>query len=149
MKMLDGPRVLLTGGAGFLGCHLCEKLVGAGAEVLCMDDFYTGTRANVDGPLELMSTADQITGPINLGNDSEFTIRQLAETVIELNNSGSKIITNPLPSDDPRQRKPDIALARETLGWSATTPLSIGLRKAVSYFDGLLKSDRHASIPSL
>ena len=326
MKMLDGPRILVTGGAGFLGSHLCERLVRAGADVLCVDNFYTGTRANVaellgrsnfelmrhdvcfplyvevdqifnlacpaspvhyqndpvqttktsvhgsinvlglakrvkakvlqastsevygdpevhpqteaywgrvnpiglracydegkrcaetlfidyhrqhrlrvkiarifntygprmhpndgrvvsnfivqallnkpitlygdgsqtrsfcyvddmvDGLLKLMASADGITGPINLGNDSEFTIRQLAEAVIELTNSGSKIITNPLPPDDPRQRKPDISLAREALGWSATTPLSIGLGKTVAYFDGLLKAHGHEAISSL
>ena len=103
----------------------------------------------VDGLLKLMASADGITGPINLGNDSEFTIRQLAEAVIELTNSGSKIITNPLPPDDPRQRKPDISLARETLGWSATTPLSIGLGKTVAYFDGLLRAHGHEAISSL
>jgi UDP-glucuronate decarboxylase len=103
----------------------------------------------VDGLLQLMASADAITGPINLGNDSEFTIRQLAETVIELTNSKSKIITNPLPPDDPRQRKPDISLARETLSWSATTPLAIGLGKTVAYFDGLLKSGGHESVSSL
>jgi UDP-glucuronate decarboxylase len=103
----------------------------------------------VDGLLKLMASADEITGPVNLGNDSEFTIRQLAETVIELTNSRSKIVTKPLPPDDPRQRKPDTALARETLGWSASTPLAIGLAKTVAYFEGLLESDRHAAISSL
>jgi UDP-glucuronate decarboxylase len=103
----------------------------------------------VDGLLKLMASADEITGPINIGNDSEFTIRELAETVIELTNSRSKIVTNPLPPDDPRQRKPDISLARETLGWSATTPLEIGLAKTVAYFERLLKSDGDKSISSL
>ena len=325
MRTLDGRRALVTGGAGFLGSHLCERLVEAGADVLCVDNFYTGTRANVaallgrsnfelmrhdvcfplyvevdqifnlacpaspvhyqndpvqttktsvhgainilglakrvkakvlqastsevygdpevhpqteaywgrvnpiglracydegkrcaetlfidyhrqhrlrvkiarifntygprmhpndgrvvsnfivqallnkpitlygdgsqtrsfcyvddmvDGLLKLMASADAITGPINLGNDSEFTIRELAETVIELADSKSKIVMNPLPPDDPRQRKPDISLARETLGWSGTTPLEIGLRKTVAYFDGLLKSGGHGSISS-
>jgi UDP-glucuronate decarboxylase len=103
----------------------------------------------VDGLLKLMASADGITGPINIGNDSEFTIRELAETVIELTDSKSKIVTNPLPPDDPRQRKPNISLARETLGWSATTPLETGLRKTVTYFDRLLKSGGHDSISSL
>ena len=325
MSMLNVPRALVTGGAGFLGSHLCERLVQAGAEVLCVDNFYTGTRANVatllgrsnfelmrhdvcfplyvevdqifnlacpaspihyqndpvqttktsvhgsinilglakrvkakvlqastsevygdpevhpqteaywgrvnpiglracydegkrcaetlfidyhrqhrlrvkiarifntygprmhpndgrvvsnfivqallnkpitlygdgsqtrsfcyvddmvDGLLKLMASGDEITGPVNIGNDSEFTIRHLAETVIELTDSKSKIITKPLPPDDPRQRKPDISLARKTLGWSATTPLETGLGKTVAYFDGLLKSDGHESISS-
>jgi UDP-glucuronate decarboxylase len=94
----------------------------------------------VEALLRLMATGDEVTGPINLGNDSEFTIRQLAEAVIGLTNSRSQIIARPLPSDDPRQRKPDTTLARSTLGWSATTPLATGLGKTIEYFDALLRN---------
>jgi UDP-glucuronate decarboxylase len=78
-------------------------------------------------------------GPVNIGNPGEFTIRQLAEQVIALTGSKSKIVEKPLPSDDPRQRKPDITLARKELGWEPTVELQAGLKKTIAYFDGLLK----------
>jgi dTDP-glucose 4,6-dehydratase len=77
--------------------------------------------------------------PVNIGNPGEFTIRQLAEQVIALTGSKSKIVEKPLPSDDPRQRKPDITLARKELGWEPTVELQAGLKKTIAYFDGLLK----------
>ena len=80
---------------------------------------------------------DTLTGPVNLGNPHEFTIRQLAEKVIELTRSGSTIIFEPLPEDDPMQRQPDIALAREKLGWAPSIELEEGLKKTISYFKNL------------
>lgn len=77
-------------------------------------------------------------GPINLGNPREFTIRQLAENIIELTGSKSKIVFRPLPADDPAQRKPDIGRARERLGWEPVVQLEEGLRKTIAYFDALL-----------
>jgi UDP-glucuronate decarboxylase len=77
-------------------------------------------------------------GPINLGNPNEFTIRQLAEQVIELTGSRSRLVHLPLPADDPMQRQPDISLAREKLGWEPVVPLGEGLKKTISYFDTLL-----------
>ena len=79
-----------------------------------------------------------MTGPINAGNPNEFTIKQLAELVIDMVNSRSKVIHKDLPVDDPRQRRPDITLARETLGWEPTIQLREGLSKTIAYFDQLL-----------
>jgi UDP-glucuronate decarboxylase len=94
----------------------------------------------VDALVRLMATPDEVTGPINLGNPAEMTVKALAERVIALTGSRSKIEYRPLPQDDPKQRQPDIARARETLGWAPTTPLEEGLAKTVAYFDQLLKS---------
>ncbi len=77
-------------------------------------------------------------GPINLGNPNEFTIKQLAEAVIRLTGSSSKLVYRPLPTDDPTQRQPDITLAREKLNWEPSIQLEDGLKKTISYFDGLL-----------
>ena len=92
----------------------------------------------VEGLIRLMNTADEVTGPINLGNDAEFTMLQLAQRVIELTNSRSHIVKLPMPADDPRQRKPDTTLAEKTLSWRATTPLDQGLLRTIAYFDQLL-----------
>lgn len=94
----------------------------------------------VDGLIRLMNSDPQITGPINLGNPVEFTIRELAEQVIELTGSTSKIIKKPLPVDDPRQRQPDISKAREHLGWEPTVELRDGLQRTIAYFDKLLSA---------
>ncbi len=95
----------------------------------------------VDGMIRFMEdTDDGFIGPMNLGNPDEFTIRELAETVIDLTGSPSKIIYNPLPSDDPMQRKPDIDLARETLGWVPTMDLRTGLARTIKYFEDELRS---------
>jgi UDP-glucuronate decarboxylase len=96
----------------------------------------------VDGLIRLMASKDDVVGPINLGNSGEFTIRQLAEMVIDLTGSASKIVHRPLPSDDPRQRKPDISRAQELLNWQPTVPLRDGLIKTIGYFEGLLASER-------
>jgi len=92
----------------------------------------------VEGFIRLMNTGDEITGPINLGNPGEFTIRQLAEMVVELTGSKSKIEYRPLPQDDPQQRQPDIIKARQILSWEPTIPLREGLTKTIAYFDQLL-----------
>lgn len=88
----------------------------------------------VDGLIGLMNSDDEITGPINLGNPGEFTMLQLAETVLELTGSKSEIVHRPLPSDDPRQRQPDISKAKSSLGWEPTIPLAEGLRPTIEYF---------------
>lgn len=93
----------------------------------------------IGGMIRLMDTPDDVTGPINIGNPNEFTIRQLAERVIALTGSSSKLVFKPLPSDDPRQRKPDIGLAQRTLGWQPTIELDEGLRHTIGYFDSLMK----------
>ncbi|MEZ5502494.1 MAG: GDP-mannose 4,6-dehydratase [Halioglobus sp.] len=92
----------------------------------------------IEGFIRLMATGDEVTGPINLGNPNEFTIRELAEKVIELTGSKSSIVNRPLPSDDPMQRQPDIAVAKSRLGWEPKIQLEEGLRKAIPYFQGLL-----------
>ena len=95
----------------------------------------------IEAIIRMMATGPEITGPINIGNPGEFTIRQLSEMVIELTGSKSKIIKMPLPADDPKQRKPDISKAKEILKWEPTTQLREGLLKTIEYFDDLLKTD--------
>ncbi|MBO4511395.1 MAG: SDR family oxidoreductase [Victivallales bacterium] len=95
----------------------------------------------VDAMIRMMATGSDVTGPVNIGNPGEFTILQLAEMVIELTGSKSKIVKRPLPADDPRQRKPDISKAKALLGWEPSTPLREGLTKTIAYFDQLLKED--------
>jgi UDP-glucuronate decarboxylase len=95
----------------------------------------------VDGLIRLMETPDDVTGPVNLGNPVEFTIRQLAETVIGLTGSRSQIVYRPLPEDDPKQRCPDIRLAQELLGWEPMIQLSEGLMKTIDYFERVLRAD--------
>jgi UDP-glucuronate decarboxylase len=92
----------------------------------------------IEGVVRLMATPDAFTGPVNLGNPGEFTIRQLAELVIELTNSKSTLVNEPLPSDDPQQRQPDISLAKSELGWEPVTELREGLLKTISYFDNMV-----------
>ena len=86
----------------------------------------------------MMNTSPDVTGPVNIGNSGEFTIRELAELVIELTASSSKLTFEPLPSDDPKQRKPDISMAQAILGWKPKTQLRDGLVKTIAYFDKLL-----------
>lgn len=94
----------------------------------------------VEGFIRMMATGEEITGPVNLGNPGEFTINQLAELVIELTNSKSRLVFLPLPSDDPVQRQPDISIAKSVLNWSPSIQLAEGLKKTISYFStsGLL-----------
>ena len=88
----------------------------------------------VEAIVRLMDTPDDFTGPINLGNPKEFTMLELAQNTIELTGSKSKIVYQPLPSDDPKQRQPDISLAREKLGWEPKVPLAEGLTRTIEYF---------------
>jgi UDP-glucuronate decarboxylase len=92
----------------------------------------------VEGLMRLMNTEDSITGPMNLGNTGEFTMRELAELVIELTGSRSEIASRPLPQDDPRQRRPDITKAENILGWAPKVPLREGLEKTINYFNAVL-----------
>ena len=92
----------------------------------------------INGFTALMETGDDVTGPINLGNPNEFTIRELAEKVIELTNSKSELVSAPLPSDDPLQRQPNIEQAQSRLGWEPVIQLEEGLRKTIQYFESLL-----------
>ena len=95
----------------------------------------------IDGFLRLMQSSDDFTGPVNLGNPVEFTMLELAEQVRELTNSKSEIQFEPLPEDDPKQRQPDITLAKKKLNWEPTVPLRHGLEKTIAYFADLLKAE--------
>lgn len=95
----------------------------------------------VDGMIRMMQTGDDITGPVNIGNPDEFTIIELAEKIITMTGSRSRISFQPLPPDDPVQRQPDISLAKEILGgWNPKVDLETGLEKTITYFDNLLKN---------
>lgn len=135
-----GPRMHPNDGrvvSNFIVQALCGKpitLYGDGSQTrsFCyVDDLINAFMA-------MMNTADDFTGPINIGNPAEFTIRSLAELVVELTGSKSKIEYRPLPSDDPRQRQPDITLARATLGWRPSITLREGLLKTIAYFEQTL-----------
>ena len=93
----------------------------------------------IDVIILFMQASDSLTGPLNLGNASEFTIRELAEMLIDLTGSASKLIFMPLPQDDPRQRQPDLTNTMSALGWKSKTALKEGLLKTIPYFDSLLK----------
>ena len=93
----------------------------------------------IEAFVRLMETPDDFVGPVNTGNPVEFTIKELAEKVIELIGSKSELIYEPLPGDDPAQRQPDITLARKVLDWEPTIQLEEGLKKTIPYFENLLK----------
>ena len=95
----------------------------------------------IDGFIRLMAS-DDFTGPVNLGNPVEFTIKELAEKIIEMTNSKSKLSLNPLPQDDPKQRQPDITLAKKELNWEPKIKLEQGLKTTIEYFDNLIKEGR-------
>ena len=103
----------------------------------------------VDGLIRLMATAPGVTGPINLGNPGEFTIRQLAETIVDMTGSRSRLVQRPLPQDDPRQRRPDLARAKAELGWQPTTVLRDGLVRTIAYFRQLLDRPDHVARPEV
>jgi UDP-glucuronate decarboxylase len=94
----------------------------------------------IGGLVRLMDSPDEVTGPINIGNPSEFSMRQLAEIVVEKVGGSSEISYEPLPADDPRQRQPDISCARATLEWEPTVTLDLGLDRTIAYFRELLES---------
>jgi UDP-glucuronate decarboxylase len=100
----------------------------------------------IDGLIRLMHSSDAVTGPVNIGNPGEFTIRELAGTVLELTGSRSPLLFQPLPADDPRQRRPDIAQARVTLGWEPQVRLREGLKQTIAWFDGLLAGEDGARL---
>jgi UDP-glucuronate decarboxylase len=93
----------------------------------------------IEGFVRLMESPPELTGPVNLGNPGEFSMKELAEKVVDLTGSKSKVTFHPLPQDDPRQRKPDITLAGSALGWRPTVPLDQGLKETIGYFEGLLR----------
>ena len=99
-----------------------------------VDDLIEGFRRLMDAP-------DAVTGPVNIGNPGEFTMVQLAQLILELTGSRSPLVHEPLPVDDPKQRQPDITVAREKLGWEPTVPLRAGLTRTIAYFDQLLREN--------
>lgn len=118
-------------------------LYGEGAQTrsFCyVDDLIRGFRALMDAP-------DGLPLPVNLGNPGEFSIRELAELVIELTGTRSQMVSQPLPRDDPRQRKPDISRARELLGWTPRTELRAGLERTIAYFETRLSQSRDRLAP--
>ena len=96
----------------------------------------------ISGFVALMNSGDDLVGPVNIGNPGEFTIRELAEMVIDLTGSRSKLIHEPLPADDPKQRQPNITLAKEKLGWEPKIPLREGLIRTIAYFDEQLGANK-------
>jgi UDP-glucuronate decarboxylase len=102
----------------------------------------------VEAMIRMMNTPDEVTGPVNIGNPDEFTIRQLAELVVEMTGSRSTFVERPMPADDPKRRQPDIALARELLGWQPTTPLREGLARTIEWFKSIDLSHYRAPTPN-
>lgn len=90
------------------------------------------------GLIKMMDSATEVTGPLNLGNPEEFTILEIARTILDLTGSRSKLVHRPLPEDDPRQRRPDISEAERVLGWSPTIPFNKGLQATIAYFEGIV-----------
>jgi UDP-glucuronate decarboxylase len=135
-----GPRMLENDGrvvSNFIMQSLCGQeitIYGKGSQTrsFCyVDDL-------VEGMIRLMN-ADGLTGPVNLGNPGEFTVLELAEMIIKLTKSRSKLSYKPLPQDDPTQRCPDISIAKKTLGWTPTIQLEEGLKKTIAYFEARTK----------
>ena len=134
-----GPRMLPNDGrvvSNFIVQALKDSditIYGDGSQTrsfCCVTDLVAGLEA-------MMRTPDGVTGPVNLGNPGEFTVRELAETIIRITGSKSKIVYKPLPQDDPARRKPDVSLARELLGWTPSVSLEDGLRQTIDYFRNL------------
>lgn len=134
-----GPRMLPNDGrvvSNFIVQALKDSditIYGDGSQTrsfCCVTDLVAGLEA-------MMRTPDGVTGPVNLGNPGEFTVRELAETIIRITGSKSRIVYKPLPQDDPARRKPDVSLARELLGWTPSVSLEDGLRQTIDYFRNL------------
>ena len=100
----------------------------------------------IDGFIRLMAQDDSVTGPINLGNPHEMTIRELAERIIAMTGAKSKLVFRPLPQDDPLQRQPNITKAREILGWEPKVPIEAGLAKTIAYFESQLKAGKFTNL---
>jgi UDP-glucuronate decarboxylase len=103
----------------------------------------------IEALIRLMATKDELTGPINIGNPVEFTIRDLATQVLQLTGSNSRLVFEPLPMDDPRQRQPDIALARQVLRWEPKIQLAEGLERTIEHFREQLLTQQIAELAAL
>lgn len=137
-----GPRMLANDGR-VVSNFIVQALKGEDLTIYG-DGSQTRSFCYVDDLIEgfvRMMNQEQIIGPVNIGNPGEFTMLELAEQVLELTGSKSKIVHMPLPGDDPKMRRPNIDLAKSALGWEPTIPLREGLKKTIAYFDELLKSN--------
>lgn len=136
-----GPRMSLNDGR-VISNFIVQALKGEDITIFG-DGTHTRSFQYIDdlvtGLIRLMDTGDDFTGPVNLGNPVEFTINELAEMIIKLTGTKSKIIYKPLPQDDPKQRQPDISLARKELGWEPEVGIEEGLMKTIEYFREVLK----------
>jgi UDP-glucuronate decarboxylase len=139
-----GPRMALNDGrviSNFILQALRNEpitIFGDGSQTrsFCyVDDLVTGF-------ISLMDSPDKLTGPVNLGNPGEFSIKELAEKIIDLTGSSSKLVYRELPFDDPKRRKPDITMARKELDWEPRVPLEEGLKKTIPYFESLLRENK-------
>ena len=142
-----GPRMLLDDGR-VVSNFIVQALQGNDITIYGSGE-QTRSFCYVDDLVEglvRMMGQDDFTGPVNLGNPNEITIRELASRVIELTGSRSKLIEMPLPKDDPYRRRPDITLAQEKLDWTPSVDLEKGLRLAIAYFDEALRSERSADL---
>ena len=99
--------------------------------------------------MRMMATEDDVTGPVNLGNPAEMTIRELAEEILELTGSSSEIVSTPAVQDDPRQRKPDISRAAELLDWQPAVPRTEGLKKTIAYFREAIADAATPGVPQV
>jgi UDP-glucuronate decarboxylase len=102
----------------------------------------------IEGMMRMMAAPDDFTGPVNIGNPGEFTIRELAELTVELTGSRSEIVHRPLPVDDPERRRPEITLARDRLGWQPTVPLREGLARTIEWFRSVDLADYRPPTPN-
>jgi UDP-glucuronate decarboxylase len=136
-----GPRMHPNDGR-VVSSFIMQALLGRDITVFG-EGLQTRSFCYVDDMIEafvrMMNTDENVTGPINVGNQGEFTMVELAKEIISIIGSKSKIVNRPLPPDDPKQRKPDITEAKNTLGWEPKVPLRKGLEKTIPYFEGLLK----------
>jgi UDP-glucuronate decarboxylase len=145
-----GPRMHPYDGrvvSNFIRQAICGEpitIFGSGAQTrsFCYRDDL------VEGMIRMMDAPDDFVGPVNIGNPGEFTIRQLAELTLELVGSGSRLVEKPLPVDDPERRKPDIALARQRLGWEPTVPLREGLARTIEWFRSVDLASFRAPTPN-
>ncbi len=137
-----GPRMHPNDGR-VVSNFICKALTGDDIEVYG-DGMQTRSFCFVDdlieGMIRMMATPDDVTGPVNLGNPEEFTMIELANQVIELTGSSSKLVHLPLPQDDPTRRRPDITVAKATLNWEPSIRLKDGLTRTIGYFERLLRS---------
>ena len=144
MSCIYGQRQLGTEDQGWIA-HFARSALARQPITIYGDGNQTRAFCYVDDLIEgfvrLMESPAEVTGPVNLGNPSEFTIRELAELTIDMTGSKSTLTFLPLPQDDPKQRRPDITLAEKHLGWKPTVPLRDGLKQTIAYFDELLSRE--------